>query len=467
VSLRITLLGAFTYALLLVLISLLLPLALNISRRADAEIKAESTGQVALIATSADDELKRPGRLRQLAGRSADALRGRVIVTDADGRILADSAGRGLEGNDYSKRPEVATALDGRSAQGTRESQSLDEELLFTAAPIQQNGVTVGAVRATQSISSVNAAVRGDVLVLIGAGCFALLLGIGIAWVLAGFLIRPLRSLTTASRQVAAGNLDTRAPETGSREQRQLASAFNEMAARLQAVLEAQREFVANASHQLRTPLTGLRLRVEAANDISRDDAVGEELAAAEEELERLAGLLTNLLVLAREGQDRPEPELVDLERAALNARDRWQAEAEAAGQRIRVLGDPGVRVLASPDDLGIILDNLVENAIKYSPGEGTVTLEWQKHAANGVISVCDEGPGLRPGEHERLLQRFARGEGASESGTGLGLAIAATLADRWAGELELENRASRGLCATVTMPLPVHNLAGASVGDR
>ncbi|MDX6587468.1 MAG: hypothetical protein QOI31_1941 [Solirubrobacterales bacterium] len=466
-SLRVTLLGAFTYALLIVLIALLLPLALNISRRVDAEIKAESVGQVGLIATSAGDELDQPGRLRRLAARSAEALGGRVIVTDEQGKVIADSAGRGLEGADYGARPEVATALDGQNAQGRRVSESLDEELLFTAAPILDNGTTVGAVRATQSVSAVNSAVRGDVLVLIAAGGVALLLGVGVAWVLAGFLARPLGSLTTTARRVTAGDLGARAPISGSREQRQVATAFNEMATRLQGSLEAQREFVANASHQLRTPLTGLRLRLEAAGDLSGEDAVRTELSAAEDEIDRLATLLADLLVLAREGQDRPDPELVDLERTALKARDRWQAEAGETRHRIKIDGAPGLRVLASPDDLAVILDNLIENALKYSPGGGEVTIEWNQRDGHGVISVCDDGPGLAGGDERRMMERFVRGDGTSTAGTGLGLSIVDTLAARWSGTVELRNRTPRGLCAEVTLPLPAPNHAAASVAAR
>jgi two-component system, OmpR family, sensor kinase len=461
VSLRVTLLAAFTYALLAVLIALLLPLTLNISRRVDAEIKAEALGQVSLVATSAADEINRPERLRELVERSAEALGGRLIVTDQAGRIVADSAGTGLEGADYGDRPEVAAALAGENSQGRRDSELLGEELLFTAAPVIEQGRTVGAVRATQSVAAVNDAVRDDVLVLIGAGAAALLLGVGVAWVLAGFLTRPLESLTTTARRVAAGDLDARAPARGSREQRQVASAFNEMTGRLQGALEAQREFVANASHQLRTPLTGLRLRLEAAADGVGDPQIREELHAAEDEVERLAALLTNLLVLAREGQEPPEPEPVDLERGATDARERWAAEADARGFRIRLDGGPAIRVMASPDDVGIMLDNLIENALKYSGDGGEVLIEWGRRGDRGFVAISDDGPGLAVGEHERMLDRFARGSGATASGTGLGLAIVSALARRWRGSVELRDREPRGLCAVVTLPLQSHNPAG------
>jgi signal transduction histidine kinase len=237
------------------------------------------------------------------------------------------------------------------------------------------------------------------------------------------------------------------------------------MTERLQDALEAQREFVANASHQLRTPLTGLRLRLEAAADASPDAGVRDELFAAEDEVVRLAGLLSNLLVLAREGQEPPEPEPVDLERKAVKARERWQGEAAATGHEIRLDGEPGVRVMASPEDVGIILDNLIENALKYTEKGGEVLVRWGRRDGAGLISVCDEGPGLAAGEHERVLDRFARGAGASAAGTGLGLAIVSSLARRWAGAVELRDRDPRGLCAEVTMPLPALNQPPSSLG--
>lgn len=460
-SLRVTLLAAFTYALLVVLVALLLPLALNLSARVDAEVQAESAGQVSLIATAAGDTMNRPPRLRTLVERSADALGGRVIVTDAAGVVVADSAGRGLEGASYADRPEIERALAGANAQGERHSESLDEDLLFTAAPVIDRGRTVGAVRATQSVAAVNDAIRGDVLVLVAAGGVALLLGVGVAWVLAGFLTRPLESLTATARRVEAGDLGARAPRRGSREQREVAHALNEMTERLQGVLEAQREFVANASHQLRTPLTGLRLRLEAAGDLAGDPAVRDEVAAAGAEVDRLAALLANLLVLAREGQDVPAPEPVDVARRARAAAERWRAEAESRGGRLRTGGEPGLRVLTSPDDLDIVLDNLIENALKYSPAGGTVLIEWGRREGRGFVAVSDEGPGLAPGEEARVLERFTRGEaGRREPGTGLGLAIVAALARRWSGAVELSNRAPRGLRAELVLPLPSPNPA-------
>src|SRR5688572_27175473 len=458
-SLRTTLLAAFAYALLVVIVMLEVPLVLNVARRVDAEIKAESSGQAQLVATSAGDRLPNREAVQRLADRSARALGGRVIVVGPRGRMVADSAGPGLRGVSYADRPEVARALNGETAQGTRQSESLGEEILFTAAPILRDGRPVGAVRVTQSVEEVNDEVRNDALALIGIGAAALALGLAVAWILAAYLSRPMGTLAETARRVADGDLDARAPVRGSREQRDVAAAFNEMTARLSSVLEAQREFVANASHQLRTPLTGLRLRIEAAADRASEPAVREDLVAAEAEVERLAGLLGDLLTLAKEGQDAPAP--VDLGTAARRAAERWEADAAGRGGRLIAKGEAAAVVLATPEDIGIVLDNLAENAILYSPRGGSVAIEWGADERHGWVAVIDEGPGLAPGEEEKVLKRFARGTASTGvTGSGLGLAIVASLAERWGGTLSLRNRDGGGLRAEVRIPLAEADVA-------
>jgi two-component system, OmpR family, sensor kinase len=459
-SLRTTLLVAFAYVLLLVIVMLEVPLVLNISRRVDAEVKAEASGQAQLVATTSADQLHRRGALQRLVQRSGRALGGRVILVDAGGRVIVDSAGPGVRGVSYADRPEIRTALGGATAQGTRHSSSLDEDLLYTAVPVIHDGRPAGAVRVTQSVESVNTEVRNDALVLIGVGAGALALGLVVAWVVAGFLARPLGSLARTVRRVGAGELDLRAPGGGPREQREVAHAFNEMTDRLARVLRAQREFVGNASHQLRTPLTGLRLRLEAAQARISDPGAAEDLRAADEEVERLALLLNNLLTLAKEGQSSPHADRISLASAARSAQDRWAADAGRRRHRFTLAGEPNVDVLASEEDLGIVLDNLLENAIRYSPRGGSLKLEWGVEDADGgtpsgYVAVCDEGPGLAPGEEQRVVERFYRGSaGAAEPGTGLGLAIVDALAHRWRGSFVLRNRPSGGLRAEVRLPL-------------
>jgi signal transduction histidine kinase len=453
VSLRARLLAAFAYVLVLVIVALEVPLALNLSRRVDAEIKSEAQGQAALLAATIAGRLgdrRELGRILEQADRD---LGGRVIVVGPRGRLLADSAGSGLGQVSYASRPEVARALRGRADQGTRHSDTLGQDVLFTAVPVVRGGRTVGAVRVTQSVDAVQSEVRKDVLALIGVGAAALLLGLGVAWLLAGSLARPLRALAGTARRVADGDLDARARPEGSSEQHEVAAAFNEMTGRLGRTLRSQQEFVANASHQLRTPLTGLRLRLEAAELKSGDSEVKAELAAAERETERLAALLAQLLTLARE-PDAKSGERLSLAEEAEAAHQRWEAPAGRSGHELRVVGQDAPAVEASRSDVAAMLDNLVENALNYSPPGTTVTIEFGGDATWGRVAVSDEGPGLEREERERVFDRFYRGSGSrGTDGTGLGLAVVQALAQRWGGEARLENREVAGARAEVRLP--------------
>jgi signal transduction histidine kinase len=456
VTLRARLLLAFAYTLVLVIVALELPLALNLSRRVDAEIKSEAQGQAQLLAAGASGRLGDREQLDSLVQRSARDLGGRVIVVDARGGLLADSEGLDeREGASYASRPEIARALAGRPSQGTRRSESLDEELLFTALPIVVKGRRAGAVRITQGVDAVRAEVRDDVIALIGVGVVALLLGLGVAWLLAGSLAKPLRGLARTARRVARGDLDARAGVEGSAEQREVAGAFNEMTARLSGSLRAQREFVANASHQLRTPLTGLRLRLEAAALKSNQPAVERELVAAEHETERLARLLSELLMLAGE-RERPSPQPVDVGEAAAGACRRWEGPARLSEHELLVDEGEPAEVAASVEDVAAMLDNLIENALNYSPPRTEVTIGWRTEDAGVRITVADRGAGVEADEHERLFERFYRGRASrgGAPGTGLGLSVVQALAGRWEGDVRLGNRPGGGSLAELVLPL-------------
>jgi two-component system, OmpR family, sensor kinase len=454
-SLRVRLLAAFAYVLVLVLVALAVPFALSVSSRVEAEVEGQSVAQAHLIAASVAGRLGDAGALRELVERAGRDVEGRVVVVDAAGRLVADSAGPGLVGSEYGTRPELAAVLaDGRVEQGRRRSDTLDEVLLYTAVPVVDDGRRVGAVRVTRSAAPVDARIRRDMLALAGIAGAALVLGLALAWLLAGSLARPLRSLAAAAGRVGAGDLSARAEVAGSADHQEVAWAFNEMADRLERVLRAQREFVANASHQLRTPLTGLRLRLEAASLKAADPELERELLAAERETERLAKLLTALLTLAREGVPAGPPRPVDASDAVERARERWEPEAERAGRRLVVRGAGDAWAAASDEDVAIVLDNLVENALLYSPAGTDVELRAESRAGRVRLAVLDRGPGLAPGEAETVFERFSRGSAAAGSpGTGLGLAIVRGIARRWGGDARLSPRPGGGASAEVWLP--------------
>ncbi|HEY8192645.1 MAG TPA: ATP-binding protein [Gaiellaceae bacterium] len=449
-SLRTRLLAAFAYVLVLVIVALEVPLVLNVSRRVDTEVKARAAADAQLVAASASGEVQdgHVGDLRNLVGQASRDSGGRVLVVDRQGRVLADSSNQ--TGN-YGDRPEIRAALNGGISQGRRFSDTLGEPLLYTAVPIVVGTQVGGAVRVTQSVDAIDRRVRRDMLGLVGIGLIALVLGLAFAWFLAGTLARPLQRLAATARRVEAGDLGARAEPEGSSENREVAHAFNDMTDRLEQVLAAQREFVANASHQLRTPLTGLRLRLEAAS-LKAGPELGEELAAAEREVERLARLLTSLLTLAREGDRPPARDAVSVPDALGGAVERFEDRAASTGHSLELDCRGSGLASVSDDDLAIIVDNLVENALVYSPDGGRVTLRCAREGEEIVISVEDEGPGLRAGDEERVFGRFARGSSAAP-GTGLGLAIVATLARRWGGSARIANRPAGGARAEVRLP--------------
>jgi two-component system, OmpR family, sensor kinase len=450
-SLRTRLLAAFAYVLVLVIVALEVPLILNVARRVDAEVKAQAAAEAQLVAASAAEQMGDRRGLERIA-KAADEL-GRVIVVDHAGTLLADSDPEGPESGSYRDRPEIRAALaEGRIAQGRRFSETLGKSVLFTAVPIVRGADRVGAVRVTQNVDAIDQRVRRDILGLVGIGLIALILGLGFAWVLAGTLARPLQRLAAAARRVEGGDLAARAEPEGSAEHREVAHAFNDMTERLGHVLEAQRQFVANASHQLRTPLTGLRLRLEAASLKAGPDLAA-ELDAAEREVERLAHLLTALLTLAREGDRPTAPAAVSLPVAVEQARERWTDRAVESGHRLVAECRSEALARASDEDLAIVLDNLIENALNYSPG-GTVTIECGEDGDQVYLAVLDEGPGLERGEEQLVFERFARGSGGRHSpGTGLGLALVETLARRWGGSARLTNRAEGGVRAELRLP--------------
>lgn len=455
-TLRLRLVLAFGYVLLFAIIALEVPLTLNFSRRVDSEIKAEASAGAQAVAAAASGRLTDPARLAALAREQARRLGGRVIVVDTGGRVLVDSDGAAPRGTPYASRPEIAEALGGATSQGTRHSDSLNADLLYTAVPIVDAGRAAGAVRLTQSVKAVHDEVRRDVVALLALGAAVLALGLGLAWTIAGSLSRPLRGLARTARQIAAGDLRTRATPTGSAEQIEVANAFNDMTERLVRALDAQRDFVANASHQLRTPLTGLRLRLESASLRAEDPDLKRDLVAGELETERLAKLLSNLLRLAQDGQPATAATSIALVGVAERAADRWRDQAELDGHAIELAGTGQPHVRASAGDLDTMVDNLVENALNYTAPDTPIRIEWGEDGGDALIAVLDRGAGIDADEAERVFDRFYRGSasrGGAVAGTGLGLAIVDALAGRWGARAALTTRPGGGTRAELRFP--------------
>jgi len=437
----------------LVIVALEVPLGVSLRDRVDAEVRSQADSQADVLAATASDAVAPPirGQLTPLMERAARAARGRALVVDRRGRVIADSAGSGSRGADYSGRPEIARALNGETEQLERHSDTLDEDILATAVPVVHEGRTVGAVRITQSVAAVDRAVRRSTAGLIAIGALVLLAGLAAALFIASQVAGPLRRLEGTAQRVAAGELDTRAAVEGSSEQRSLALTFNEMTARLGRLLRSQGEFVADASHQLRTPLTGLRLRIEEAQAARSKEEAAVELDAASEELDRLSQTIDELLLLSRAGERDVPGEETDLGAVAAAARERWSASATRKQIELTTRTGQVWPVFCARVDIDRALDALIENALAYSPQGSAIEVVADGHR----IEVLDRGPGLLADEGEAVFERFHRGSAAREgpTGTGLGLPIARELMRPWHATVSLENRPGGGVRARIGLP--------------
>ncbi|CAB4918230.1 unannotated protein [freshwater metagenome] len=440
--------------LVLAIVALLVPLGVSLRDRVDAEVRLQARAQSEVVAARAAPDLNpvRVARLTTLARRAARSVRGRVLIVDQKGAILADSSGIVPRGTSYAGRPEIATALSGNVAQVRRDSQTLGREILATAAPVLEGGKAIGAVRVTQSVAAVNRAVRRTWLGLGLIGLVVLALGLLVGALVARLIARPIVRLEQAAQQVADGDLDARAVVEGTLEQRTLSRTFNAMTERLVVLLSVQRQFVADASHQLRTPLTGLRLRLEAARGEATTAQQETDLDAAIGEVDRLTGIVDGLLELSQAGEERGSFAADDPAAAVRRAVERFEAPAAIAG--CDILADtgpaPGTPVEIHPRDLDRILDVLIENAISYAPGE-PIELDVD----GPIIRVRDHGPGLSEGEAEAVFARFHRGRAGVSSGapgTGIGLAIARDLARRWDGDVVIGGAPGGGAIAEVEL---------------
>jgi len=374
-----------------------------------------------------------------------------VIVVDDRGFLVADSDGPVPPKALYatSGRPEIQRAMEGTPFSQIRDSIDLGHDIMATAVPIQDEEQLLGAVRLTRSVQQVNDNLRNITIGLGAIGFAALAAGLLLAFWLAGSLSQPLTRLAGAAKRLGHGDLAARAGDvSGAREVEELGQSFDEMADRLERSVQAQREFVANASHQLRTPLTAMKLRLEGAIADAPDEAIRRRLEAADLEVDRLSGIVDRLLVMAREIEEGTSAN-VDLGEAVDRAVTRWNERAVERDSTVVSRGDGG-SARVDPTDLDQILDNLLDNATSYAPGE--VTIESGGSNGQVFVSVRDRGPGIDPHDLARVTERFYRGRGVPSGGSGLGLAIARQLVEKWGGTLSIESAHGEGTTVEVRL---------------
>ena len=411
-----------------VLIALELPLGILNAHNLRQDLRSKVQRDAVTLGSLAEDSLehRRPAdaNVRAALNRYAEETDARVVVRDASGRAVVSS---------FRAEDEREAPMHG----------------LVVTMPVVANGRVFGTVAITYPTSSTDGRIARDWFGLAIAAAIVLAAAAVLGLVLSRSVSRPLRRVERAAQRIGDGELDARAPESeGPDDVRRLARTLNETAAKLETLVRSQEDFVADASHQLRTPLTALRLRLE---NLERDVAPPgrETLAAAVTETDRLSRLVSELLALARPQDQVEAADAIDITALAAARAEAWEALAAERDLRIETVGAPA-RARAGAGRVEQVLDNLLANAVDAAPPGSTIRISAGRRNGWIELHVADEGPGLSQDARARAFDRFWHA-GAGE-GSGLGLAIARKLVEVDEGEIALDEASAGGVDAVVRL---------------
>ncbi len=484
---RRRLLTSYLALTLVVLVVLEVPLALSYGARERQQVATGLERDAYVIANYSEETLEGDAHadIPRFVAAYARRTGAQAVVVDASGQVVADSRAP-VAAASIARRPEMVAALKGHTVTGSRSGANFGDPVMVAAVPVSSAGRVLGAVRVTYSSDKVDDRIHRYwlLLLVIAVACLGAAALVGIF--LSRWVTQPLAPMRRAAVRLGHGDLTARVgPAPGPPEVEEVAIAFDEMAARLEQLVDAQEAFVADASHQLRTPLTALRLRLEnLETEIAGADAQ-DDLAGARRETQRLSRLIDGLLTLARadRGTGWSERQVLEVQALTDERLDTWRPIAEECD--VELVGETSsLRVDVSPDRLAQVLDNLLANATDASP-RGTQLHLFARPSVDGrgvEIHVVDQGPGLDPDQRRRAFDRFWRmpptsnaGEddrpsstdrqvghhstdrqvGHQLGGSGLGLAIVARLVAADGGRVELREAPGGGVDAVVTYPSP------------
>lgn len=378
-----------------------------------------------------------------------------------DARTVRISAGDASALRLPAVRRSADAALHGHTPQATGVTWPWDDDPLIVAVPVLRGDDVVATVVTVSRTDALRALVLRQMLAF--ALAFAAVLAAAVLAVsrLADWALRPVLALDAATSEIAGGQLGFQVEAvTGPVELRRLADSFNNMATRMGRLLRAQSDFVADASHQLKTPLAALMLRLENLES-GVDRTRAEELSEVFGEVERLRQILDALIRLAHATEADTVPTPTDLTVLVDRRLNAWQAQAAACGIELRhgpesvtKAGYAGTVVVTDAALLGSALDAIIDNALKFGRPPGTVEVSVLPKRAGVEVVVSDSGPGLPPEELSRIGDRFWRSSAHQEiEGTGLGLSFVRSVLEALGGEVRFAANAPTGLCVTLTLP--------------
>jgi signal transduction histidine kinase len=440
----------------LLLLALMAPLLTTYASDRTQDLFVSRLGDVTRFAVLAEDALE-SGDAEGLDAdieRYVEVYGGSVVVTNANREVVARAGGDDVGS---ATDPVVVRALSGAGSlpPGTAWPWGADDVVI--GSPVGRDAQVLGAVVLVAPTSSVQDSVAQGLAWLGLAGVATLLLtAYGVVMPFLGWILRPVHDLDHAAKELALGDLSSRAHETGPPELRHLARSFNVMADNVQTSQRQQRDLVADAAHQLGNPLTALRLRVENLTD---SGAPVDEVEHALEETDRLSEIVESLLRLSQVGAQRIVPVPIDVAELVRHRCDMWDPVFE----ELTVRAPEHVAALASPDLVDVTLDSLLDNAAKFAPGS-PVSVTVTEEGADVVLRVRDRGPGLHPDDAVKVGSRFFRGrEHQNVPGTGLGLAIVVARLDDVGGALGVTAPEGGGLQVEVRLPAVTRAARGSS----
>lgn len=408
--------------------------------------RATAIADARSLAALAEEDLSDRSASLDLPSRVRDE-HDSVEVVDRTGREVLDMGGTAPT------QSAVRAALAGRTSVDWRGSG--DAEQIVATVPVGDPGEPIAALTLTRSAQPLHERVELLWLRLSGVGVVALLVATFVALALARWAGRPLRTLEQAAVRLGEGALSTRARvDSGPPEARRLADTFNAMAGRLEALIHGSRAVVADVSHQLRTPLAALRLRLELLAGDSNAEAA-DELAAALAETERLSRIVDGLLAVARAEHADSTPEPVALKEILDTRVDVWRPLADERNVVLvdAVDGDPVAATTAGT--LEQVLDNLLANSLDALCDGGHVRVTASAVDQRRVrVVVADDGPGMSPEQRESAFLRFSSTR-ADVGGAGLGLAIVHRLVTADGGDVHLDDTPGGGLTVVIDLPAP------------
>ena len=418
------------------------------------------------------------------------ALLGGMIVVMLAGGWATYSAARDQAGMifDYNLK-QIALSLRDQTFRGPAESLASDESLEFVIRVWDRSGLTIYYSRPHESLPEVtqigystadtregewrifSIQYHGTTIAVaqpmrvrrqLAADAawstlkpfFVLLPVLGVLiWVLVGHGLLPLTRLARSLHERDVGALDPLSAAGVPEEAQPLVSSLNDLLARLKKAIDAQRAFVADAAHELRTPLTALQLQAQLVERANTDEERSAALAELKNGLQRTSHVVQQLLTLARQepgATDSPTAEvrLAELVRQSVVAHSPL---AEAAAVDLGVAdADETLAVEGDADALRILIDNLVANAVRYTPAGGRIDVVCARRDGAALIEVADSGPGIPEDERARVFDRFYRRGGDGQQSSGLGLSIVRTIAERHGAQVQLDDSPTGGLLARV-----------------